>query len=556
MKHCLAGTQHLVMSIRQQLIAVGRRNMLPQYRRQQSCIDFRQAPRWTLSSGSSVRGAVTWAVVLILAIAGGAWLDRQTLGAELSSVSAPDDGAVIELEAPAGATVSIDGADLGTQRRFEFRPLPPGQLFPYRVQVRSEGGQAVERTFLVRAGWLIRWAPPIANDGRAKPVLQIGHAGSAQHATFSPNGRLLLTSDYAKGIVWDIGTGRCLRRFAAPQRGWRTSQLFPCPDGRLVLRGAISHDSKDLTLWDMVTGQVVRSFSADSSDSLCLSRDGTQTLSAGMTAILWETATGQQRHVLRGHRSGVEASVFSRDGSLAATGDYDGTVIVWETRTGKLLHTLHGHQGTIRSLAFSPDGQRLLSGADMQNHPDELILWDVRAGKQQATFTLPSPRLVLARFRPDGKRILAAVGKPFFPVSVDDMGQLIVWDVQNGRELHSVPAPVREAALSPDGSRLATVGRTTESNTAVNVLTLFDAETLEQAAHVRLSEGWISAVTFVPDGKEVVTLGHDAVFWDAEDLARQRALPVAAGDMSAAVFSPGRAPTRRCWWVKRAALVR
>jgi uncharacterized protein (TIGR03000 family) len=61
------------------------------------------------------------------------------------------DTAVLEVLVPADATVSIDGKDRGRQRRFPFRPFPPGRQFSYDVRVRFKDGGVAERTVLLRA---------------------------------------------------------------------------------------------------------------------------------------------------------------------------------------------------------------------------------------------------------------------------------------------------------------------------------------------------------------------------------------------------------------------
>jgi WD40 repeat protein len=75
---------------------------------------------------------------------------------------------------------------------------------------------------------------------------------------------------------------------------------------------------------------------------------------------IWNAATGRERRVLKGHRGGVTALAYSRDGERLATGGEAGTVKIWETRSGQDLLTLGGGDDfRVGSLAFSPDGSRL-----------------------------------------------------------------------------------------------------------------------------------------------------------------------------------------------------
>jgi transducin (beta)-like 1 len=63
---------------------------------------------------------------------------------------------------------------------------------------------------------------------------------------------------------------------------------------------------------------------------------------------------------------------WSADGTLLATGSYDGVARVW-SRTGALVHTLSRHRGPIFSLKWNRSGNYLLSGS----YDQTTIVWDV-----------------------------------------------------------------------------------------------------------------------------------------------------------------------------------
>jgi WD40 repeat protein len=65
---------------------------------------------------------------------------------------------------------------------------------------------------------------------------------------------------------------------------------------------------------------------------------------------------------LTGRGDAVGALAFSPDGTLLATGGYDGALTLWNLATGRAWIALGGHStGPIESMAFSPDGQTLLT---------------------------------------------------------------------------------------------------------------------------------------------------------------------------------------------------
>jgi WD40 repeat protein len=72
---------------------------------------------------------------------------------------------------------------------------------------------------------------------------------------------------------------------------------------------------------------------------------------------LWETSSGKQMGVLRGHLGQVSSVAFSPDGKLVLTGSWDKTAQLWETGSGKQIGILEGHSGRVTSVAFSPDAR-------------------------------------------------------------------------------------------------------------------------------------------------------------------------------------------------------
>jgi transducin (beta)-like 1 len=70
---------------------------------------------------------------------------------------------------------------------------------------------------------------------------------------------------------------------------------------------------------------------------------------------------------------------WNGDGSLLATGSYDGLARIW-TSKGELVATLNKHQGPIFSLKWNKKGDYLLSGSVDRT----AIIWDARPGQGQA----------------------------------------------------------------------------------------------------------------------------------------------------------------------------
>ena len=97
------------------------------------------------------------------------------------------------------------------------------------------------------------------------------------------------------------------------------------------------------------------------------------------TARVWETATGKELQVLKGHDSGVSSIALSPDGKLVATGSEDRMIRLWDTATGNLIRQLVGHECSVYGLAFTRDGSKLLSAGSADC---SVRLWDVTSGSE------------------------------------------------------------------------------------------------------------------------------------------------------------------------------
>ena len=79
--------------------------------------------------------------------------------------------------------------------------------------------------------------------------------------------------------------------------------------------------------------------------------------------MVWDAVTGQRQLGVSGHEFGVRDIAFSPDGSLIASGGFDGVARNRDANTGKLVHEITGHQGLVLGVAFSPDGTHLATSS-------------------------------------------------------------------------------------------------------------------------------------------------------------------------------------------------
>ena len=194
---------------------------------------------------------------------------------------------------------------------------------------------------------------------------------------FSPDGQRVLTSAARFIDLWDVGTGRLLRRFSH-RTSPSVSALAFAPDGQAFIAG--NGSGNRVHLRNATTGEVLAEFAGHSGrvTVLTFTPDGLQivTGSADQTLRLWDTR-GRELRRFAGHTGAVTCAVLSPDGRTLVSGRADGSLRVWEVGSGTELRRLdRADTKLFTAVAFAPDGKHLLAGGK-----DGLALWEFASGK-------------------------------------------------------------------------------------------------------------------------------------------------------------------------------
>jgi WD40 repeat protein len=288
--------------------------------------------------------------------------------------------------------------------------------------------------------------------------------------------------------------------------------------------------------------------------AIAFSPDGRYVLTGSFdkTLKLWDAASGKEKKTLggpKGHQNLVLSVAFSPDGRTIASGGSDNAVRLWEnplaepaakTKTPKKPSDepikVLAHPNLVDAVAFAPGGAQLVTGC----HDGMIRIWDVAKGQQVSQIEAhnkPAPAPIYALlWTPDGKQIVSA--------SYDT--SLRLWDAAGGKLVREFKGyKVKEfekghregvfcAALSPDGKRLV-------SGSCDRTIKFWDFATgqvigecvddgLKAPAKVpgvvtpaAAHPGWIYALRFTPDGKQLISAGtaprnhgHIAV-WNVAD---------------------------------------
>lgn len=129
--------------------------------------------------------------------------------------------------------------------------------------------------------------------------------------------------------------------------------------------------------------------------------------------MLMSLETGAVIRTYPGHRDGVTALAFNRDGDHFASGSFDTDIRLWEVETGRNLEVLAAHNDRVSALLFLPGG-RMLSGSDDQR----VRLWDLEKGVTIYAYSGHTERISYLIVNEDER---------FFMSSSED-GNLIAWN--------------------------------------------------------------------------------------------------------------------------------
>jgi WD40 repeat protein len=190
--------------------------------------------------------------------------------------------------------------------------------------------------------------------------------------------------------------------------GWFESIKFS-PDGNYLYYVQAGFDVKKSYKIPMLGGTPeILNFSLDKAR---LSPDGRLIASANEAErqlIIRETASGNQKQVLKLQNSDLKKTAFSPDGKLFAAeagNPSESNIDIWEISSGAKKSTLKG-AGVITVIVFSPDGKVLASGGGVLDNT--IKIWDAANGNLLQTLTGHNEQILELAFSPDGKTLISA----------------------------------------------------------------------------------------------------------------------------------------------------
>lgn len=387
---------------------------------------------------------------------------------------------------------------------------------------------------------------------------------------FVPSTNLLAIASFDGTIHFhDVETGKVERKLgSAQQPGTYFSTMLFSPDGKSLATRLTNNPS--IQLWNVADGKEIRQMGEQqaaaaggnvqiligrvgggTSTTLAFSPDGKQ-LAEGLpsnSVRLWEVATGKEVPAVSGHQGGVSNMAVSPDGKVLTTRGLDNTVRQWDIATGKELRQFKvASQG---NAILSSDGKVLACGV-----LNAVQLWDTDNGKELRSIAIQGQPQFGNAVGGSGGLALSPDGKTLAVKGFDTTIRL--YDTASGKELNPIQEQVadpnnKEAvflasgmylggrpvlAFSPDGQTLATVGAPAAAANpnglvvgrpgmgAGNMIRLWSVSLGKQVRQFETVQKGISALTFAPDGRTIITANSDNTISVWETLTGKECLTI------------------------------
>jgi WD40 repeat protein len=420
--------------------------------------------------------------------------------------------------------------------RILFWELSPSQKRPLRgPQSDANSPFALsgdgKRLAFVKDGTIRLWDVNSGEEGA-----QLAQPGKAFRLSISSKGQVLVAADGRTVTLWDLSTGKVLRKLPASEEQEDGQPLRGGRQPQIISLSALSPD-----------GQIIA---------------GVMSTRPQLFLHVWETRTGKELHVVRLTERVPSSLTFLPDGKRLALADHQG-VRLWDVRTGEPCGYVRVYSNNYFSLAFAPDGRTLATG-----HVYNVRLWDVATGREKYPIPEQRQRVGFISLFADGRTLItagkptdgmppfgnidpeapvllfwaAATGKrrlspwdakkpfpPFADLSADqrtlaawgEKGIIQLWDVKTGQKLGQVTyeGTPDDYALSDDGKLfvIGTRDRLRPLAESRSRLELRDVRTGNSLGEFKGIHGLFGEMRFSPNGRMLAAIdgnNHTLHLWD------------------------------------------
>jgi eukaryotic-like serine/threonine-protein kinase len=237
--------------------------------------------------------------------------------------------------------------------------------------------------------------------GELQCVLKTGGRRVSSATVMTGREQVAAGAEEGEIFVWNGKSQTLLHRWQIPDATW-VDKLVYSPSANLLAANCFSRSQ--MILIEPNSGEQVRVLPAEVSNAMAFSPGGQQIVVDSLNdLLLYDVPTGQRVRSIAGHTSTIMAIAYNAAGTLFATGGKDRTVRIW-TSAGEPVAVLDGHRKAILALAFSPDGRSLLSGGE----EGTIFIHHVPTGREILQIPLERGAIRWMAMSPSGQRLAVA----------------------------------------------------------------------------------------------------------------------------------------------------
>ena len=393
----------------------------------------------------------------------------------------------------------------------------------------------------------------ITSAQQPKLVIPIGHTAEVLSASFSPDGKKIITvSADGTAKLWEAGSGTLLNDYKSGGDASAvsvTSATFS-PGGGYVI---INYGDEELSIWDVSSGKKIWNWSGTPSYDMVpataainhFSPDGQRiamfqpfygdTISPVNLPTIYENSNQQPVFSLHGHKGPVTSLLYSDDGKQIITAAADSTIKTWNAGNGRLLKSFKFKTAAIQIMQ--------LSNKTMLLTVDSLVrIFDIVTGKQTYLDRkgIKQQEEISYQLSPDGTSIIGLSGYSEVPndQSINEYTIATVWDTRTGKLLFSKTGLADQGSsnlFSPDGKNLILIA-------ADRTVKIIDVATGELIHKLSGFKSFVKSARYDGDGKEIITTLRDSTVtvWDTRTGKLNPALGPDTSTISANIREDGR----------------
>jgi WD40 repeat protein/serine/threonine protein kinase len=346
--------------------------------------------------------------------------------------------------------------------------------------------------------------PPNTISGQAaawditsgKRIATLSANAAIMHVEFSSDGQQLATACLdTKATLWDLHSGQPVRSYCDPESGLVCVRFL---EDEKCLATLGPRSGVKLFKADRETPHAQMKFDDHLLEAMSVSADGRMIASGGTDRLvrLWDPKTNKNFAIL-GPESDTDVPLApirvvaaSTDERWIALGLDNGAIVIRDAQ-GSFVRALTGHEGKVSALAFSWDGQTVISAGEDRT----IRSWNVGTEGPGGTIGhCESPVITLA-VSPGGYRVAAgSYEDAVYLFDISEQKLIGNWSAHDGQ--------VSALAFSSSGTHLLTAGRD-------GVAKVWSADSLELLVSCDGLTRPICAATLSPDAETIATGSDD-----------------------------------------------